>query len=61
MQVNFTCPGSCGGRVTQDEHDDGKTHCAAVDCELHGEELEKIYHCESCDVDFRPGEEHLCE
>ena len=38
-EVTYVCEGSCGGSVTEEEFDQGKTTCAAEDCEKHGQPL----------------------
>lgn len=60
VETKFICTGSCGGVVTEEQHNEGKTTCGAEDCERHGMPLEKRNHCENCDAYFEEGEEHVC-
>ena len=39
--IKYVCEGSCGGSVTEEEFESGKTTCAAKDCENHGKPLIK--------------------
>ncbi len=59
-EVRYVCEGSCGGMVTQEEHDSGKTTCADPNCEKHGEALEKRMFCTQCHLVFKEDEEHTC-
>ncbi len=41
MAVHYVCTGGCGGSVTQEEYNDGKTTCGDEDCEKYGQPFER--------------------
>ena len=46
-ETYWTCQ-SCGGRVTQGEHDAGQQICGTKGCERKGEPFTKEDTCEDC-------------
>ena len=38
-EVRYACEGTCGGSVSEEEYNAGKTTCGAGDCPKHGQPL----------------------
>ena len=38
-EVRYVCEGTCGGSVSEEEYNAGKTTCGAGDCPKHGQPL----------------------
>lgn len=59
-EVKYVCTGSCGGQVSEEEYNQGKTTCGDPNCEKHGQPLEKKLVCSQCGKHFEPGEDASC-
>jgi len=61
MGIVYVCTGSCGGVVTEEMHNSGKTTCATETCEKFGQPLERRKQCESCEsAAAKNGEPRAC-
>lgn len=57
----WVCTGGCGAKVSQEEHDTGKTACGSPSCANFGKPFEKMRECLSCRALMRQDEEHACD
>ncbi len=56
--VVYVCTGGCGGRVTEDEYNQGKTTCGTVGCPRYGQSFERRYVCDECGHEYKEDEKH---
>jgi hypothetical protein len=57
--IRYVCEGSCQGKVTEDEHKEGKTTCGTKDCENYGQPLVRREYCSRCNTVYEEGD-HVC-
>ena len=57
-QVKYICTGGCGGSVTEEQYDAGKTVCGTPSCPKYGQPFEKRMYCSVCGQELKEGESH---
>ncbi|MDO8435710.1 MAG: hypothetical protein Q7S89_03470 [bacterium] len=60
MATRYVCTGVCGGSVSEEEYNEGKTTCGAETCPNFQQPFEKRMVCDACGVEYKEGEEHSC-
>ena len=58
MKTVYVCTGGCGGKVTEEEYNSGKTTCGTDSCVNHGKPFEKRMECEQCGALVKEDEKH---
>ena len=57
-KVVYVCTGGCGGKVSEEEYEAGKTTCGTQSCPNFGKLFEKRLVCGQCQAEYKPEEEH---
>lgn len=59
-QIRYVCEGSCKVKVTEEEHQEGKTTCTSESCENFGQPLIRSEYCSRCNTVYEEAEDHVC-
>jgi len=57
--VRYFCEGGCGGSVSEEEFEKGKTTCGASTCPDHGKPFIRKHQCPKCEKWLK--EEEHCD
>ncbi|MEX0616350.1 MAG: hypothetical protein WD231_00890 [Candidatus Woykebacteria bacterium] len=48
VETRYFCTGTCGAVITEEQYNNGLTHCGTNTCTMHKEPFEKGLYCTTC-------------